>query len=280
MWQHVCACAPGFRGDRCELETRTILQNRGRCQNGGTHYVQGDVDGCLCQCGFRGKYCEHISPEAQTHIYCRIYFCNDNGLCARYYYSSEVFCYCFHGYSGVSCQNSDLHSSTSSGYHTSGIHRIPTEAVVPPPTTTVYDQIHQYETTPRGNNSGHWGYRAAITGYVVASVFFLVVIIIVVYIVCTANHRKEASGFNTATPQESNSAEPLSVFSVSNTGVNLSAESTITETNTSNNANTISVDSSPNPVRLELPTYDEACEKPPGYREAVTKFIVTGGVKL
>ncbi|CAH1255407.1 NOTCH2 [Branchiostoma lanceolatum] len=68
---YVCTCRRGWRGDDCDVDVCT----NNPCRNGGTCQVaQNAVQGfqCLCQPGFDGSTCSHISLTHDRPIVCNL----------------------------------------------------------------------------------------------------------------------------------------------------------------------------------------------------------------
>ena len=110
-----CKCPLGFRGQRCEFETRVVLsKDCGFCENGGTQFIQGSKYGCLCPCGFSGSFCQHIDRNAAWHHNCREHICNGHGRC-QVLDRNTAQCVCANGYYGKFCQyNTDASSDFNS----------------------------------------------------------------------------------------------------------------------------------------------------------------------
>ena len=58
-----------FRGLGCEIVMRQhYIFTKYFCENGGTYYIQGWRQGCMCPCGFAGDTCQYIANVSNSSI--------------------------------------------------------------------------------------------------------------------------------------------------------------------------------------------------------------------
>lgn len=90
----VCLCAPGFRGDRCELNFDDCEPDP--CQNGSACVDGDDSSYCECAPGWEGATCQLSVNDCASSP------CQNGGVCSDGFMSYE--CKCAPGFIGDRCE--------------------------------------------------------------------------------------------------------------------------------------------------------------------------------
>ena len=90
----VCVCAPGFSGERCEVNEPGPCDPN-PCQNAGTCVVEAGEATCVCSAGFEGPLCEAPVVDVCDPNPCQNGSCYSDGF--------GPYCYCHYGYTGEFC---------------------------------------------------------------------------------------------------------------------------------------------------------------------------------
>uniref|UniRef100_A0A5K3F9X4 Delta-like protein n=1 Tax=Mesocestoides corti TaxID=53468 RepID=A0A5K3F9X4_MESCO len=96
-----CVCAPGFRGDHCEMRQLDCLSSG--CRNGGqcTQHLDGQSR-CICPKGYYGNLCEFNQTVCSEHP-CQA----TNSVChplPKATNGRQFYCTCPPGYTGDNCE--------------------------------------------------------------------------------------------------------------------------------------------------------------------------------
>ncbi|XP_076085361.1 uncharacterized protein LOC143056164 [Mytilus galloprovincialis] len=93
----VCTCPPGFKGTHCH-QVLDCGCHHGKCFQGALHRYH-----CKCDAGYTGAKCETVTVINHCHgSPCA------HGLCLNL--ATGFMCFCYHGYTGLTCKNSKYSS--------------------------------------------------------------------------------------------------------------------------------------------------------------------------
>ncbi|KAH3711893.1 fibropellin-1-like [Dreissena polymorpha] len=86
--------------------TTEVCSNNRICLNGGSCVRVGGIQRCICACGFHGSHCEvNLDPEITFYDdACRYIPCLNNGTCVRTADGCQVECKCSPQFSGTYCE--------------------------------------------------------------------------------------------------------------------------------------------------------------------------------
>ncbi|KAL9708057.1 hypothetical protein quinque_011575 [Culex quinquefasciatus] len=92
----VCACAPGFIGEFCEVDI-AVCDTGDRCHNGG-QCLEGPGLEFTCQCaeGYEGRFCDQETDECESSP------CQNGGICIDKF--ASYVCACTMGFTGTNCE--------------------------------------------------------------------------------------------------------------------------------------------------------------------------------
>lgn len=93
-WNITCVCQPGFRGKWCDQEFDECATIQ--CENGGECKKRGRSGYCQCPPNFAGPTC------AQDMRSCSMAPCQNGGSCIQN--STGIFCLCKKGFEGINCE--------------------------------------------------------------------------------------------------------------------------------------------------------------------------------
>ncbi|XP_052768305.1 neurogenic locus notch homolog protein 3-like isoform X2 [Mya arenaria] len=100
-----CDCPLGFKGSRCEHIDRKFLSESWECENEAKAYIQGQYFGCSCKCGTVGQFCEKMDERALYQNNCDNRLCK-RGKCVRFISGWRISygCKCPNSFTGTFCQ--------------------------------------------------------------------------------------------------------------------------------------------------------------------------------
>lgn len=108
-----CLCPPDYEGDLCEVEVNPVSPNEGcvsgkRCLNGGLCANRLYEKICICEPCFFGPNCEYSTDHKRSDYrywcYFENYTCSNGGSCVVTEDTCEMKCLCQPLYTGTHCQ--------------------------------------------------------------------------------------------------------------------------------------------------------------------------------